>query len=134
MNEQLPEMPTEVCDVEFSLPRPSYTIVTLHVLKQRYPGDEFLLLVGTDILERLPNWKSSQELLDNFGFLVYPRDGYSVKSRKGNFTYLNEAPRWNYSSTDIRNALRRGNDVSGMVCAGVVQYIKEKMLWTPQKK
>mgnify|MGYP000629925879 CR=1 FL=1 len=60
------------CDVEFSLPRPSYTVDTLSVLTERYPDTTFSLLVGSDIPGQITQWKEWRKLLDNYKIYVYP--------------------------------------------------------------
>ena len=54
------------CDVEFSLPKPSYTIDTLTYLKEKYPNKEFCLIIGSDNIERFPRWKNAQQIIDNY--------------------------------------------------------------------
>ena len=53
----------EACDVEFAMPRPSYTYRTLCVLRNRYPGREFALAIGGDNLERFPEWRQAEDIL-----------------------------------------------------------------------
>ena len=48
----------EVCEVEFSLPKPSYTVETLVHLTEKYPEKEFVLIIGEDNLASLPRWKN----------------------------------------------------------------------------
>src|SRR3546814_810184 len=66
----------EVNDIEFGLPRPSYTIDTLTYLSERYPQHEFYLIIGSDNLNSLKKWKNYELLLRDYHFLVYPRPGF----------------------------------------------------------
>lgn len=129
VSEQIPGGRVMVSDAEFSMPRPSYTIDTLRTLAERYPEHSFALLVGTDILGQIARWKDYRTLLRDYCFYVYPRDGYQAGEYAGNVVMLDSAPRWDYSSTDIRRALSCGDDITGMVSPGVADYINEHKLW-----
>ena len=60
-------------NIEFSLPKPSYTIDTLTYLKEKYPNYAFALIMGEDNLESLPKWKNSEKLISDYQIIVYPR-------------------------------------------------------------
>lgn len=119
----------KVSDVEFELPRPSYTINTLQYLSAKYPGTRFSLLIGTDILPSLHRWKNWQFLVNNCRIYVYPRKGTEFEQIGSGMVFLGGAPRVDVSSTDIRAALEAGGDLSGMLCRGVINYIYDKGLW-----
>ncbi len=63
----------EVSDVEFHLPKPSYSIYTLAHLREKNPGKEFSLILGEDNLENFTQWKNHEEILNQFSLYVYPR-------------------------------------------------------------
>lgn len=125
--EKLPDGKAKVCDVEFHMPRPSYTIDTLRTLSAKYPEHTFSLLTGADIMQEIDRWKDYRELMRDYKIYVYPRAGFSPDGYP--VTYLEGAPQWDYSSTDIRDALGQERDVSAMVAPGVSRYISEKGLW-----
>lgn len=131
VGEKLAGLAVYVSDIEFSMPKPSYTIDTLKVLCEKYPQYKFSILVGADILDGLHGWKDYKTLEENYTFLIYPRDGYDIGAGKfrANMTVLENAPRWNYSSTDVRKALVSGEESGGMLAEGVAAYIKEHNLW-----
>jgi nicotinate-nucleotide adenylyltransferase len=120
----------KVSDVEFSMPRPSYTIDTLKKLSEVYPGRDFVLIAGADVFADFHKWKSYRELLDNWLVYVYNRPGYTL----GDFA-LNpnirqfEAPLLSISSTFLRGALSSGKDMRYMLPAPVWDYICEKKLY-----
>lgn len=117
------------CDVEFSLPKPSYTIDTLGVLRTKYPDRRFSLLVGADILPELERWKAYERILSEFRVLVYPRAGVDVsQSAFAECVTLlpSEAPLQDVSSTEIRARLVRGEDCSALVDTNVLEYIALK--------
>lgn len=123
-----------VCDIEFELPKPSYTIDTLRELKIRYPDYRFSILGGADMFNGIDAWKESEELLAGYKFLIYPRDGFEVDTSKGDVVYLEDAPQLPYSSTDVRAAIERGARFEDMVCPSVANYIKQNELWRQKLK
>ncbi len=62
-----------VSDIEFKLPRPSFTIDTLTYLGEKYPQHEFAVIMGSDSFQNLPSWKNHELLLRNYGFIIYQR-------------------------------------------------------------
>lgn len=117
-----------VCDVEFSLPKPSYTISTLEALSSSYPNVVFSLLVGTDIVPQFEKWRDWQKIIDNYRIYVYPREGYG-DAADSRFSMLSDAPYHNVSSTEIRDALAGNGKATDALPAGVYEYIKANKLW-----
>ncbi|MEG2064429.1 MAG: nicotinate (nicotinamide) nucleotide adenylyltransferase [Alistipes sp.] len=121
--------------VEFLLDKPSYTIDTLHYLVANYGAERhFSILMGGDLIPQLDQWKAYTEILDNYHLYVYPRREERVDRYLDRITYLKDAPLYDYSSTAIREALERGDDVSDCMPESVLHYIREKELWSPAKK
>lgn len=121
----------KVCDVEFDMPRPSYTIDTLEELGRRWPEVQFAMLVGTDIVGQIERWKRWEEIVSRYKIYVYPRRGY-VGDGDARFEALEGEPFEDCSSTEVRRALAEGD--SDMIAAPVKNYIKEHQLWITQKK
>ncbi len=71
------DLTLEVSDIEFKLPRPSYTIDTLTYLKEKYPQHEFSILMGSDSYRNLGKWKNPDMLIGSFRFYLYLRPGLS---------------------------------------------------------
>ena len=119
-----------VSAVEFTLPRPSYTIDTLRFLSENF-GDKmhFSILIGADNVERFDMWKEYEQILAHYPIFVYPRSGYSVEKFADRMTYLEGAPLFDYSATDIREAFAAGKPIEVMVCPEVEKYIKSNKLW-----
>lgn len=105
----------EACDVEFSMPRPSYTYHTLCALRERYPGMEFALAIGGDNLERFPEWRQAEDILTEFPVLVYPRPGARIPSWSEGRVTVVDAPQTDISSTEIRRKVRAGEPLTGEV-------------------
>jgi len=118
------------CDVEFSLPFPSYTIETLHCLEKQYPIDEFSLILGADNMENFHKWKNYEEILDRFMIYVYPRSQNMVKKimKHPHIVYL-DAPLLSISATDIRALLLHKKSVTKYLPATVIGYINEKRIY-----
>lgn len=102
----------KVSDFEFSLPRPSYTIDTLHALRATYPTHDFHFIMGADNWLVIDKWKNYQELISEFPILVYPRKGYAIEIPEScpNVRIV-DAPMIEISSTFIRDSFRGGKDV-----------------------
>ena len=119
-----------VSAVEFTLLRPSYTIDTLRFLSENF-GDKmhFSILIGADNVERFDMWKEYEQILAHYPIFVYPRSGYSVEKFADRMTYLEGAPLFDYSATDVREAFAAGKPIEAMVCPEVEKYIKSNKLW-----
>ena len=66
----------KVSSIEFTLPKPSYTIDTLVYLKEKYPDKTFTLIMGSDNIQSINKWKNFEKLLEDYDILVYNRQGY----------------------------------------------------------
>ncbi|MDR3133375.1 MAG: nicotinate-nucleotide adenylyltransferase [Prevotellaceae bacterium] len=123
--------PFRVCDIEFSLPAPTYTIDTLHALQERYPQHEFYLIIGSDNWLQLPKWKGFKQLLSEVELLVYPRLGYELPESAQNPSniHFTDAPRLEISSSFIRSAFAKGLLLPCFLSPEVYQYIMQYQLY-----
>lgn len=64
----------KLCTIEFDMPTPSYTIHTIHKLKEEYPSFNFHILCGTDVVNQLSAWYKYEEIIQSVKFLVCSRD------------------------------------------------------------
>lgn len=117
----------EVSDVEFNLPKPSYTIHTLAYLTEKFPGKEFKVIIGEDNLENFAKWKNHEQILDQFGLYVYPRPHVtnSDLKRHPNVKMI-EAPLLDISATYIRNCIKDNKSIRYLVPEPVEQLIRLK--------
>ncbi len=107
-------------DVEFGLPRPSYTIATLDALRQRHPAHDFVLLMGADNLPGLPRWQHAARLLAEVDIYVYPRPGTEIPDLAAfPRVQVMAAPLLDISATYIRESLRQGHSIRYLVPAAV---------------
>ena len=107
-------------DIEFGLPRPSYTIATLDALRLRHPAHEFVLLMGADNMPGLPRWHEVARLLAEVDIYVYPRPGTALPDL-AEFPRVRvlPAPLLDISATYIRESLRAGRSIRYLVPAAV---------------
>ena len=103
----------QVSDIEFYLPKPSYSIDTLHTLSRIHPGRDFHFIIGADNWQLFPRWKQHDDIVREYKLLVYPRKGYDIKINKRRYPNVRsvEAPLMEISSTFIREAFQAGKDV-----------------------
>lgn len=101
-----------VSDIEFSLPKPSFTYKTLSLLSEKEPDTQFLLIIGADNLNIFHEWKNYEWIMANYPILIYPRLGFSgqIPNHFSNMTFI-DAPVIEISSTFIRQSLQKGKDV-----------------------
>lgn len=117
--------------VEFMLERPSYTINTLRYLKENFGGEmRFSILMGCDLINTLDRWREYEQILGHYPIYVYPRRGHQIEKFADRITYLEGAPLCDYSSTEVREAVERGGNISEMLHSEVADYIREKGLYT----
>jgi len=107
----------KVSSIEFNLPQPSYTIVTLTLLREKFPEKKFHLIMGGDSLLSLPKWKNADILMRDFPIYVYTRPEYDTSSFQNNSHILifKEVPQMNISASYIRNCLREGKSVRYLI-------------------
>tara|TARA_B100001173_G_scaffold311681_1_gene329724 strand:- start:1615 stop:2202 length:588 start_codon:yes stop_codon:yes gene_type:complete len=113
-------------NIEFSLPKPSYTSDTLMYLLEKYPNYKFSLIMGEDNLTHLHKWKNADFLVDNYEIYVYPRPN----AKKGNYENASrihklKAPLIEISASFIRNSIKEQKDVSWFLPKGAWNYIDE---------
>ncbi|MBQ3124387.1 MAG: nicotinate-nucleotide adenylyltransferase [Clostridia bacterium] len=125
-------------DYEVSKTEYSYTAKTLTELKKIHPDWEIYFIIGEDSLYDLPQWYEPETVVKNCILLVYPRDNNSdfeklIAERKEQYRADIRpitAPIVEVSSTDIRNRVKLGEDITNLVPDAVVAFIKEKGLYT----
>jgi len=115
-----------VTDIEFKMPRPSYTIDTLTWLSEKYPSREFVLISGTDIFSSFHKWKNHEAILEFYSIYVYPRPGSGL----GDFTdypkiKLFAAPMMEISSSFIRQGIKAKKNMRYWMPDKVYEYMQE---------
>lgn len=123
----------ETCDIELSMPRPSYTIDTLETLSHRYPVKKFKLIIGSDNWAVFRKWKDWERILDDYNVIVYPRLGYPLPEEPVDGMEVVDAPILEISSTFIRDAIAADRDVSFFLPQGVYKYIIDNKLYKTKR-
>jgi nicotinate-nucleotide adenylyltransferase len=113
-------------DIEFKLPRPSYTIDTLTYMSEKYREHSFSVIMGSDSLENLSRWKNYKQILQHYSLCVYLRPGHPVSQehRKSNIEVL-KAPLLEISATHIRETVKKGKSIRYLVPDKVKEEIEQ---------
>lgn len=119
----------KICDIELSLPVPSYTIDTLRALEQTYDEYEYSIIMGGDNLEGLPRWKEADKLMQNYRIIVYPRPGSTPAIPENARIEIVEAPQIDISSTLLRKWIREGKSVMYFTDEKVLEYFSQNNLY-----
>jgi nicotinate-nucleotide adenylyltransferase len=109
------ESKLKVSDIEFHLPRPSYTIDTLTYLKEKYPDKIFSVIMGSDGLQNLHKWKNVQALVKDYSIYVYKRPGFEIINTVKAKLEEVKAPLLEISSTHIRDTIQKGKSIRYLV-------------------
>lgn len=109
------ETKLKASDIEFSLPRPSYTIDTLTYLEEKYPENSFSVIMGSDSYQNLAKWKSGDVLQKRYPILVYQRPGFLIAEGDEKKATILNAPMLDISSTTIRKLVAAGKSIRYMV-------------------
>jgi len=115
----------KVSDIEFALPKPSYTSVTLSHLQERYPEHNFSIIMGSDSFQNLHKWKNFEFIIKNYAVYVYQRFGFQVDNHIKAKLTLVDAPLLQISATQIRQLLKEGKSIRYMVPEKVREEIEK---------
>jgi len=102
-------------NVEFGLPKPSYTVDTLIYLKEKHPEHEFSILMGSDGFQNLNKWKNYQAITANYNIYIYRRPGFDITDTHGAIIHVLEAPLLEISSTHIRELVKDKKSIRYLV-------------------
>ena len=102
-------------DVEFKMPRPSFTIDTLTYLGEKYPQHKFSIIMGTDSFQNLPRWKNAYLLIKNYPFIIYNRPAFPIQDTLGARIITLNAPLLEISATEIRDNIKAGRTIRYLV-------------------
>ncbi|MEA4919139.1 nicotinate (nicotinamide) nucleotide adenylyltransferase [Proteiniphilum sp.] len=121
----------KVSDVEFHMPRPSYTIDTLTKLANEHPDKGFTLIIGGDNWRQIHRWKECEKLVNNYPLLVYPRlgDAVVIPDQLSTSVRVVDAPIVEVSSTFIRESIRNGKNMRGFLPPKVYDFIVQNGLY-----
>ena len=102
-------------NIEFSLPKPSYTSNTLIYLAEKYPQHHFCIIMGSDGFQNLDKWKNPEMIIRDYPLYIYKRPGFEITNYRGARVTVLDAPLLDISSTRIREMIRSGQSVRYLV-------------------
>ncbi|MGC4100971.1 nicotinate (nicotinamide) nucleotide adenylyltransferase [Ferruginibacter sp.] len=111
-------------NVEFKLPKPSYTIDTITYLEEKYPDHAFSIIMGSDGFQNLDKWKNYQALIKDRTFFIYKRPGFEVTQTFGAAIEILNAPLLDISSTAIRALIKEKKSIRFLVPDSVKEEIE----------
>jgi nicotinate-nucleotide adenylyltransferase len=116
----------KVTDIEFNLPKPSYTINTLTYLNEKYPQHTFCLIMGSDSLRNIDKWKNGSYIINNYKIYVYERPGFEVNTENiGKNVIICKAPMLEISASMLRQMIEEGKSIRYLVPEKVQEEIEK---------
>ncbi|MFK8006232.1 MAG: nicotinate (nicotinamide) nucleotide adenylyltransferase [Saprospiraceae bacterium] len=117
-------------NIEFDLPKPSYTIDTLTYLNEAHPEKDFVLIMGGDNIGTLHKWKNYEQILNHYQIYVYQRPNYELGDLAAHPAIkIFEAPLMQISASYIRKCIREGHSIQFLVTQPVFEYIASSNLY-----
>lgn len=112
-------------DIEFKLPKPSYTADTLAYLHEKYPDYEFFIIMGSDSFQNLSRWKNYNYILSNYPVYVYLRPGFEkLPDYPGARVTVMDAPLLPISATGLRKSIKESKSIRYLVPDTVIAEIE----------
>jgi nicotinate-nucleotide adenylyltransferase len=112
-------------NIEFQLPKPSYTVDTLSYLKDKYPQHEFAIIMGSDSFCNLTKWKNYEIIVKNIPLYIYERQGFNISNELNANIHILKAPLLQISSTNIRDLIKQKKSIRYMVPDIVKEEIEQ---------
>jgi len=112
-------------DIEFTLPKPSYTSTTLAYLKEKNPEHEFCIIMGSDSIQNLHKWKNYEVITKEYEMFVYLRPGFDVTNHVNARLHIVDAPLLQLSATQIRQYIKEGKSIRYLVPEKVREEIEK---------
>jgi len=119
----------EVSDVEFQLPKPSYTSRTLSLFREKYAGNTFFLIMGSDNFQGLHKWKDVESIVSNHTILIFQRPAFEVENNINAQIEILKAPMLEISSTNIRDLIKNQKSIRYLVPEKVRKEIERKLYY-----
>ena len=113
-------------NVEFKMPRPSYTIDTLIILSEKYPQHTFSIIIGSDGFQNIEKWKNYKQIINNYNIYIYKRPSFEITKPLTENIKLVDAPLLEISSTQIRKNIKQGKSIRYLINDDVLKEIELK--------
>lgn len=117
------ETKLKASNIEFKLPRPSYTVDTLAYLNENYPQHQFVIIMGSDSFLNLPKWKNAEVIIKNHEIYIYKRSGFIIEDQIADNHKILDAPLLEISSTEIRGLIKQNKSIRYLVPDSVKEEI-----------
>jgi nicotinate-nucleotide adenylyltransferase len=116
-------------EIEFTLPKPSYTSTTLTVMSEKYPDHRFSIIMGSDSYQNLSKWKNYQTIIDNYDIYVYKRKDHEIEDKDGKKPFVLIAPLIEISASQIRENIKAGKSIRYLVPENVREEIETRKFY-----
>jgi nicotinate-nucleotide adenylyltransferase len=116
-------------DIEFNLPKPSYTSNTLTFLSEKYPEHQFSLIMGSDSYQNLDKWKNYETIINNYPVYVYQREGHEIKKTFDKEAVILNAPIIQISASQIREHIKSAKSIRYLVPEIVREEIESRKFY-----
>ena len=116
-------------DIEFNLPKPSYTSNTLTFLSEKYPEHQFSIIMGSDSYQNLGKWKNYEAIINNYPVYVYKREGYEIKKTFDKEAVTLNAPIIQISASQIREHIKSAKSIRYLVPEIVREEIESRKFY-----
>ena len=116
-------------DIEFNLPKPSYTSNTLAFLSEKYFEHQFSIIMGSDSYQNLDKWKNYEAIVTNYSIYVYNREGYEIKNVFNRPPFILNAPKIEISASQIRQHIKSGKSIRYLVPEIVREEIESRKFY-----
>jgi nicotinate-nucleotide adenylyltransferase len=120
-------------DIEFHLPKPSYTVTTLAYLKEKYPEHKFVIIIGSDSFQNLSKWKNFEIIVNNYQIIIYKRPGFEIENNTGAKILIMNAPLLEISATYIRDLIKKNKSIKYLVPENIEEEIKTNRFYNQNK-
>jgi nicotinate-nucleotide adenylyltransferase len=127
------DMRMKASDIEFHLPKPSYTVTTLAYLKEKYPEFEFQIILGSDSFQNLSKWKNFETIIENNQLIVYKRPGFEIINTIGAKITIMNAPLLEISATYIRELIQKNKSIKYLVPETIEQEVKNNRFYIQKR-
>ena len=124
------EKKLKVSNVEFTMPKPSYTIDALLYLSEKYKTHKFTLIIGSDSYQNVEKWKNYKQIILNYNILIYLRPSFSIDDKLPENVKIVAAPLLEISSTQIRKNIKEKKSIRYLVTDSVLDEIEAKGYYT----
>ena len=116
-------------DIEFNLPRPSYTSNTLAFLSEKYPDNKFSIIMGSDSYQNLDRWKNYEHIISNYSIYVYKRKSFEIEKSFSKTPIILNAPLIEISASQIRQNIKEGKSIRYLVPEVIREEIESRKFY-----